>query len=455
MRRHDDGIALKRIALLLALSLMAAAASSARAAGPDRNDHPGPLLEQRQFQPHAGHAGRHALHKAAAASPTRLQERAELLKKGETALARLDVTGAFDAFERAALILHAPDTEIALVRSYMQSGDYRRALAFGAHTAGAHLDVVGGSLLYGWLLHAGGQRAIAQRLLADTETRMPDNPMVQAVQRQLRSGTPVASGPLLALPTRLAPYGAMKGLPATARVVGSAVLLHGGTKALLPLSLLPASGRLWLRNGLGQLVQARTDQKFIALGVALVRLQSRLPVPDDQLIAADDAFPGSPTFAVEYAATPDAAPAWPLLRSGFLGSASGPSGEQLLGIELPSGPRGGPVFGAGGQLIGLALPGRAGQDGDRLVPASELRKALGTHFSAVPPQAGTPAAPASIAPRASVDKIYEVSLKTSLQVIAVPRKTPPAFTQQAAANSRLGFTALSQPSDTLNSLFNK
>ena len=343
-----------------------------------------------------------------------------MLRKGEIALARLDVTGALDAFERAALILHAPDTEIALVRAYMQSGDYRRALAFGAHTAGAHLDEVGGSLLYVWLLHAGGQPAIAQRLLADAETRMPVNPRVRAVHQQLRSAVPVARGPLLALPTRLAPYGGMKGLPATARVVGSAVLMHSGANALLPLSLLPASGRLWLRNGLGQLVQAWTDQKFSTLGVALVRLQSRLPVPDDSLVAASDAFPGSPGFAVEYVASPDAAPAWPLLRTGFLGSASGANGERLLGLALPAGPRGGPVFDAAGQLIGLALPGRSGQGNDRLIPASELKKALGASFTAMPPQAGTPVAPASARPRASVDKIYEASLKTSLQVIAVP-----------------------------------
>jgi len=343
-----------------------------------------------------------------------------LLKKGETALARLDVTGALDAFERAALILHAADTEIALVRAYMQAGDYRRALAFGAHTAGAHLDEVGGSLLYAWLLHAGGQPAIAQRLLADAETRMSGYPMVQAVQQQLRSGMPLASGPLLALPTRLAPYGSMKGLPASARAVGSAVLLYSGTKALLPLSLLPASGRVWLRNGLGQLVQARTDQKFSALGVALVRLQGRLPFPQEQQVAASDAFPGSPGFAVEYAVSPDAAPAWPVLRTGFLGGARGTTGEQQLGIDLPPGPRGGPVFGADGQLIGLALAGRPGQGGDRLVPVSQLRKALGVSFSAMPPQAATPVAPASARPRASVDKVYEASLKTSLQVIAVP-----------------------------------
>lgn len=42
--------------------------------------------------------------------------------------------------ERAAMMLHAPDTEMGLVRSYMQAGHYRRALAFCAHTAGVHRE---------------------------------------------------------------------------------------------------------------------------------------------------------------------------------------------------------------------------------------------------------------------------------------------------------------------------
>ena len=403
----------------MALGLLTGTGST-WAAGPGSIPHLHADVEPGRAQPSVGHASHPAHHDEAGASPARLQERATLLKNGETALARLDVTGALDAFERAALILHAADTEIALVRAYMQAGDYRRALAFGAHTAGAHLDEVGGSLLYAWLLHAGGQPAIAQRLLADAQTRMPDNPMVQAVQRQLRSGMPVASGLLLALPTRLAPYGSMRGLPASARVVGSALLLHGGTKALLPLTLLPASGRVWLRNGLGQLVQARTEQKFSAVGVALVRLQGRLPFAPEQLAAARDAFPGSPGFTVEYAASANAAPAWPVLHTGFLGGVTGTHGERLLGVDLPSGPRGGPVFGADGQLIGLTLAGRVGQGGDRLVPVSQLKKALGASFPAAPPQAAMPGVFPDARLRASVDQVYESSLKASLQVIASP-----------------------------------
>lgn len=150
-------------------------------------------------------------------SAERLQERTLLLKKGESALVRLEVDSALQAFERAALILHAADTEIALVRAYMQGGEYRRALAFGAHTAGAHLDVIGGSALYAWLLYIGGQPAIAQRLLSEVESRSPDKPLIKTVQQQLASGLPRAghaTPALLTLPTRLAPYGSGDALPA-------------------------------------------------------------------------------------------------------------------------------------------------------------------------------------------------------------------------------------------------
>ena len=387
------------------------------------------FMEQVRPQPTASEAGGQAVRDAGAASPAQLQERADLLKAGEAALSRLDVNAALDAFERAALILHAADTEIALVRTYMQGGNYRRALAFGAHTAGSHLDVIGGFTLYAWLLHVGGQPALAQRLLAGSESRMPGNPVVAAVQQQLRSNQPVATGQLLAPPTRLAPYGDSKGLPDNARVTGTALLLPSGTGALLPLYLWPRSGKLWLRNGLGQLVKARIDKKFVDLKLALVRLDGPLPVPEDLQVASAEAFPGSPGFAVEYVSTPDAAPAWPVLRIGFLGGTKGDSNERLLGIDMPAGPRGGPVFDGSGRLIGLALqgssgtastPGAAPVGDDRLIPVPQLRKALSEAIASEQLIAQDIPSPARPRPRGLVDKIYESSLKTSLQVITAP-----------------------------------
>ena len=412
--------------VLLAAALWVAGESSARAGGPfagvglpGYGTHHAADVLPRPHQALPGQAGGEAARDAKTVSPVRLQERVDLLASGEAALARPDTAAAQSAFERAALILHAADTEIALVRTYMQAGDYRRALAFSAHTAGAHIDVAGGSLLYAWLLQVGGQPALAQRLLADVSARLPGDPLVQLVQQQLSSGVPIAADKLLAPPLRLAPYGDSKGLPEVARVVGSAMLLRDGNAALMPLRLLPRSGRLWLRNGLGKLVKARLDKRLPGTGIALVRLEHSLPVAQALSVAARDAFPGSAGFAVEYVSAARAMPAWPILRTGFLGGASGDSGKRLLGIEMPAGAHGGPVFDAAGQLTGLALPGGKNQADDQLVPASQLIKALG------PALAGrllgvSETLSDGARTRASVDVIYETSLKTALQVITAP-----------------------------------
>ena len=406
--------------LLLAIGWAVGPGSAVAAAdGYSSSDKLRDFMAQVRPQPTASQAGGQAVREAAVVPPARLQERAELLKSGETLLAQMQVEGALQAFERAALILHAADTEIALVRTYMQAGDYRRALAFGAHTAGAHLDVVGGSALYAWLLHMGGQPAIAQRLLVETQARMPNHPVVQGVEEQLRSDSPRASGLLLALPTRLAPYGGGQGLPAKARVRGTAVLVPGGQWALVPLGLVSRSGAIWLRNGLGQLAQARLGKRLPAVGLGLLRLQTGLPFDEELVLAPQDAFPGSVGFAVEYVAAPDAEPAWPVLRTGFLGGVLPDGHGRKLGIGMPSGPRGGPVFDAAGRLAGMAVSAKPGLP-DQVLPISQLRQALeqipgrraNEAWAALPAQG----APAS----AAVDKIYETSLRTSLQVIAAP-----------------------------------
>lgn len=380
------------------------------------------FMEQVKPQPTADSVGSNAVRAAAKVTPELLQERADMLKKGEAALAALQLEVALLAFERAASILHAADTEMALVRTYMQYGQYRRALAAGAHTAGAHLDVVGGSALYAWLLHMGAQTVVAQRLLGEAQSRMPGNELVNQVQRQLQSGNPLTTGDMLNPPTRLAPYGVTLGLPATARMVGSAVLLPGGTQAWVPLSFLPKSakrGKLWLRNGLGLLAKGSVVRRLPAAGGALVKLSQALPVPDDFWMADKEPFPGSPGYAVEYVANPkaakttqDAAPAWPVLRLGFLGGMVTPGGtDRLLGIDMPVGPRGGPVFGGAGQLIGIALHGKPGA-ADQLVTVLQLQEEIGRWLGATMPKS----APTT----ATADRIYENGLKVSLQVITAP-----------------------------------
>ncbi|GAA4011800.1 hypothetical protein GCM10022212_01360 [Actimicrobium antarcticum] len=330
-----------------------------------------------------------------------------MLKRGEAALALGKTDDAAQAFERAALILHASDAEMGLVRTTMQAGEYRRALVFAAHTAGAHLDEPEGAALYAWLLHLGGQRAIAARLLAETDAPVTRNPVVEATRRQLRAALPIASSQLMAPPTRFAPYASAPNLPATARVVGSGVLIDQGTRALVPMSAVPRSARVWLRNGVGITTRATVERYNAAEGVAILRLASPLSRNTELAIAPKDPFPGSVAYTAEYSPSGNANPAWPVMHVGFSGATMGNGVQRHLGFDLPPGPRGGPVFDAAGRFIGIAIRGSGSQD--QLVTASRLQQGAGTRLGRVNP------APPS--PSMAIDQVYESALQLTVQVI--------------------------------------
>ena len=348
--------------------------------------------------------------------PDRMQERTLLLARGEAALARNDTDTAQTAFENAAAILHAADTEMGIVRTYMQQGQYRRALAFGAHTAGAHLDVVGGTALYAWLLHVGGQPVVAQKLLSEANIRAPKQPLLAAVQLQLNADAPLAAGPLLQAPVRLAPYSSslspsisnrLTNLPIGARVVGTGVLAGQGRQVLLPAQLLGITSRIWVRNGLGQTSAAVKVRKKSDAPMAVLRLRTPLPLGDALTLAPSDAFPGSVAFVVEYVASTHANAQWPILHTGFLGGLVGGSGARHLGIALQPGPRGGPVFDDGGRLVGIAMARK--NAADHIVLTSQLHQYLNDPSSKV--------ATTVQKQKVSVDKVYESALRSTVQII--------------------------------------
>ena len=347
--------------------------------------------------------------------------RAQLLHDGESALARGDTAGATASFERAAAMLHAADTEMALVRAAMQAGAYRQALAFCAHTAGAHHDAADASALYAWLLQAGGQGAYAARVLDEAGVLAPDDEVLAEARRQLQSAAPRATPLLLQLPHRIAPRAVMLGgqpaIDAGAVTAGSGVLVDAGRRALVPLSAVRQATGLWPRNGLGLTTRAEVETADETLGLALLRLAVPLdpgPVADGLRMAARDPFPGSPGFAVEFHAGAQADPGWPWLQLGFLGSPQGASGARRLGITLPPGePRGGPVFDAAGRLAGIVVAG--GDGADRWLPPSLLHGALGEPIG-IAAAAPEPAGPSA---RLQPDEVYERSLRVALQLITM------------------------------------
>lgn len=347
---------------------------------------------------------------AAAAQGVPLGERSAALRAwiatGESQLAQGRAAEATQSFDRAANSEHAADIEVGLVRSYLQNGEFRRALAFASHTAGAHRDKSIGTALYVWLLQVSGQREFGQRLLQQARERLPQDELLSEVESQLASPAPQVTGKLLAAPARLAPYAAGEAVPEQARLVASGVLLDGGRQAVVPASAVEGAQQVWLRDGVGRTWPARVQQRLQALPLAVLTLQATPEdVPALQTVPRD-AFPGSPGYAVSYTNNEQAMPAWPWLRLGFLGGVDMASGQRRLGIELPSNALpGGPVFDTAGRLVGLSSTAGG------LLPVSALQGELSALFAAAPAQ--TPAG------RLATDELYERAMKTTVQVLAL------------------------------------
>jgi hypothetical protein len=336
--------------------------------------------------------------------------RQQMLVAGEAALARGNAEAAAQHFERAGMVKHEADAELGLIRAYMQAGEYRRALAFAAHTAGAHPQTGAGSALYAWLLHIGGQTRIAGQLLEKARLRSPDDALLQATASWINNPLQPPAAELIAPPARFAPYSAAAvTLPPSAVVIASGVLIDGGRSVLTSAAALGDGRTLWVRNGLGQVSGATRARKLDDVGLAQLQLASAITIPAPALPTRDP-FPGSPGFAVEFPAIASATPGWPLLRVGFLGKPSPLAGVYQLGITMPPSHRGGPVFDAAGRLTGIAVSDAGA--GDRLILASRLPKPISDLTEA-------PTQPIA-AERIAVDEIYERALKITVQIIAVP-----------------------------------
>ncbi|HEV7576936.1 MAG TPA: tetratricopeptide repeat protein [Caldimonas sp.] len=354
-------------------------------------------------------------------------ERAALLDRAEATLARGDAAGALDDFERLAGTEHSADIEMGIVRAQMQLGEYRRALAFCAHVAGAHRDSPAAAALYAWLLRAGGQEAVARRVVAEALVRSPEDASLVAVTRAFALPLPLATGLLLEPPHRMAPRpsGAGEEPPAGARVVGGGVLVDAAT-ALMPAEVLAGSAadplRVWVRNGLGRTVRARVErgaQPLLGDHVVVLGLLEQIDAQGIEPPAAREPFAGSPGFVVEYAATTDATPGWPWLNQGFIGANVRGSELRQLGVEVAGSPLGGAVLDASGRLAGIALRG-AGNASEWLPLARWYEARAGRTTAETTQESTQRAGDAPASTRLGADAAYERALHIALQVIVAP-----------------------------------
>lgn len=337
-------------------------------------------------------------------------ERARRTAEGEAALDRHDPDAALAAFERAAAGTHAGAIEAGLVRTWMLSGDYRRALAFAAHTAGAHRDEPAGAALYAWLLQIGGQKAMATRVLQAALERAPQDAVLTATAARLRDPAGPVAEVLLQPPWRQAPVASGLALGPGAEAIATGVLAGDGASAWMPLAALdPARERpLAVRDAFGRTVAAIVEARDDVLGLARLRLEVPLPAPPAWPLPPRPPHPGSPMFAVGFPAPADGTPQWPQMQVGFVGAppadAAGGEGRALTGAGLRAGAA---VFDAGGRWLGIAVADapRAGAAALRLVPAGRL--------------AAGDAGPRADAAAMAADETYERAMRTVVQIVAL------------------------------------
>jgi len=334
-----------------------------------------------------------------------LSRRSALLELGEARLADGDTESAQRAFDEAALIVHAADIEFGLVRTYMQEGEYRQAVAFGAHAAGAHPEFPGGMALYALLLQLGGQGRVALRMLDEALAKAPEDLALQQAKVALSSARQPEAGPLTVAPLRWAPYGSLTQVASDAKVVGSGILAQDGGRAVAQASAVAGARHLWVRNGLGQ-TSAATVSEHLNDGLVVLQLNQALAMPPAVTLAPKAPFAGSASYWVAFAATGDTRPAWPMLRQGFFSRYTDPQAPRLLSIDAPQGLRGGPVFDAAGRLAGLAITNDIGPD--LIVPVSSFSGLF---------SASAAASSITAAPALPVDVIYETALRTTLQLM--------------------------------------
>lgn len=335
-----------------------------------------------------------------------LSRRTALLELGEARLAAGDTEAAQRAFDEAALIVHAADIELGLVRAYMQEGEYRRALAFGAHAAGAHPEFPGGTALYAWLLQLGGQGRFALRALDEALARSPDDPALKQAQAALSSSQLPLGGPMMTPPLRCAPYEYSAQVAPGAIAVGSGILTADGRQALASAAMVAGARHLWVRNGLGQTSGATVIEQFDN-GLVLLQLNDQLVPPQSVAAVPGAPYAGSISHWVAFAAADNSLPAWPVLRQGFFTRYTDPQAPRPLGIDAPPGARGGPVFDAAGRLAGLAITTGAGGP-DHIVPASKFAGLFSASSTSPPSAAGIPM---------PIDVIYERALRATLQIL--------------------------------------
>jgi hypothetical protein len=357
------------------------------------------------------------LHEEHGLSEAQIKERRSLLAEGERVLQGLRAQEALEIFERAALISHSPDAELGVVRSHLQNGAYSRALAFCAHTAGAHEQAHGCSALYAWLLRIGGYTEQAAKYWAATKVRAPSYPLLTKLGVHLENARPLSDEVFAKAPLRFLPYAQKLPRAKQTKAMGAALLMNDGVTVLALSSQLDGeSGEWWVRTSLGEIARAsptRRERIFTTLQLSQVT-----KLRPDVRFARKSPFPGSVAFWVQHADRPAESLAWPVLAPGFLGDPRAEVASRQLSIKPGLSKLGGPVFDQFGRVIGLA-DGRKGKDRGQadVILTSEMSKAsVMSEYLSDAQNDDRQTERRDAPPKLSTDQIYEMGLRSTVEI---------------------------------------
>jgi hypothetical protein len=352
----------------------------------------------------------------------------ELLRQGRAALRAGQVDEAHARFAHAADLEHSAHVEQHLLRAQMQGGHYRQALAFAAHVAQAH-DAPSGAAWHARLLALGGQQALAAqaqaRAAALAATHNAGNGHDHRRDHHHGHGDDESNSDN---PETWKPEAHGDTPSAQAQLISAGTLLADGKHVLVPASLLPTQGRVWVRDGLGQtreawrLVAAANANTAVtrpALAVAvLVVKQPYTGVPP--LVAAHrPAHAGAPALVMRHAAQPGAQAAWPQMHTQFLAMPQPPTQTPSVARQPSQALPGGPVFDARGTWLGVTVPGLRD---DSLLPAGAIdgQSLTGVQVESIrvqPVAAPTQINSTARASRMPLDELYERAMRNTVQVL--------------------------------------
>ena len=305
-------------------------------------------------------------------------------------LAAGHIEDARNNLERASTNFHSVEIELGLIQTLMQAGEYTHALSAAAHTQAEHSDNSDAIIFYAWLLAIGGHEQAAREL---TEKHPQDDALkhlcAQIKNHQLNAAAIKTSDAI-----QLAPFS--KYVWPSQQVLQSGVLLPDGIHAITThLNFSAAANPLKIRNGLGELAEAKLNTDFNSDKLSLLTLDHPLKINLPIKMSAN-LIPGRPVYLIGYNPHNRKQASWPQLKMDVVGMPD--RNSPAFKIHVQGTQPGSGLYNQAGQLVALA------GDENLVIGLSEALEflAINTATNATPQ---------------TMDDIYQTALASSLQIL--------------------------------------